>query len=548
MTLTATPPYRTSLDGWEPSALGCEGATCAVDLPADTIVTVRAHAHPFVRLSATDKDPLLRLREDGLAADFYIHDAVRSEQSVAPGDGVRYFEAHLLTPDRGEYGFGVQTAAAPVVVASLGADDQGFGLAADGSVFYDGAWEARIAGGGDLYGIVVDYRGATPTAYVIAPASGGSAVVHTRALPAVTEPLFIYLVGSKRVPSYELALRVGNDTTALPFELDPDGALRTAGLTDVADALTLGWSDPYAGPPDAPPSVTVSADQVVTAGTTVTVSADASDSEDGDLTGSIEWELLSSPHYAGRVRGSGSDFTFTPTAVGLHPARARVRDHTGQVTEAIVQVQVPGPVAQQAVVQLAHDPLDSAGATISPDGLSAHFHDPGKYGLRANQSLYGGMGYFEIQRLAPGAVNVGGGLVTGDGDIAPYTWADIPASCSVNMEAGVWHDLVWVHDFPGPAASFDTFGFAVDYRGEHPLVYVITEGEVIDELALNDVWVEVYPMIYGNPLATDGPHGYDEAINFGASPFAYDARAALTAYGVDVTGFTPGWGQANTTP
>ena len=52
------------------------------------------------------------------------------------------------------------------------------------------------------------------------------------------------------------------------------------------------------------------------------------DAEDGDRSATIEWELLSSAHYDGRLRAVGSSFTFTPTAVGLHPVRARITDAT----------------------------------------------------------------------------------------------------------------------------------------------------------------------------------------------------------------------------
>jgi hypothetical protein len=279
----------------------------------------------------------------------------------------------------------------------------------------------------------------------------------------------------------------------------------------------------------------------------VTVSASASDPEDGDLGPLIEWELLSSPHYAGRITGAGETFTFTPTAIGVHPALARTRDHAGHVVEATVRVSVPGTVEQHDPVVLVHDTLSSHGAQLSPDALSARFTDPGKYGVRANQSLYGGLGYFEIRRVVGTVENLGGGLVTGDGHIAPYDWYDIPGSCSINMEGGVWRDLIWQQNFPGPASTFRTFGFAVDYRGEHPIVYVVAEGEVISELLLDDVWVEIYPMIYGNPTDTL-PGAYDMRINFGATPFENDVLAALAAYGVDWTGFTPGWGDANTTP
>jgi len=61
------------------------------------------------------------------------------------------------------------------------------------------------------------------------------------------------------------------------------------------------------------------------------------------------------------------------------------------------------------------------------------------------------------------------------------------------------------------------------------------------EVVLDDVWTELYPMLYGNPLGTT-PGSYDESINFGASPFTYDPITVLGAEGVDTTGLTVGWG------
>ena len=44
--------------------------------------------------------------------------------------------------------------------------------------------------------------------------------------------------------------------------------------------------------------------------------------------------------------------------------------------------------------------------------------------------------------------------------------------------------------------------------------------QVVDTIALDDVTVPIYPMLYGNPTVT--PSGSAETINFGATPFHYD--------------------------
>jgi hypothetical protein len=367
--------------------------------------------------------------------------------------------------------------------------------------------------------------------------------MHTEALTGITSPLYVFVAGSKEAPTWHLEINPGNDTVNVPFAYDPAAALRDAGLDDAASALTLGWGTTFAGDPDDPPMLSMPSELEVAPGTPVTLRASASDTEDGDLTSKIEWELLSSPHYAGRAHASGGTFTFTPTAVGVHPARALVRDAAGHRVEATVRVRVPGPVTMVDRPHLVADARSGADIAIAPDGLSARWGGVGKNGVRANQSIYGAFWYFEFERLG-GAVNEGGGLVTGDGNIAPYSWADVPASCSVNVSDGVYYDLIWQADFPAATTAYDHYGFAVDYRGEHPTVYVIANGAILDRLVLSDAWVELYPLIYGNETGTTPDGAYDEAINFGQRPFAYDPVAILGAAGVDTSELVVGWGGA----
>lgn len=546
VSLVVAPAYRSTMDGWDEP--GCGGA-CVLTLDADRTITARIDRHPFVRLSDVDRDPYLRLRDDGLAADFHLNGGARSIQSVAPGSGVFYFEARFSGVSRELHGFGIATAAAPVTMTWLGETDQSYGVEADGSLVHDGAWLGSIGRGHDRLGMVVDYRGTSPIVYVIALAADGvsSEVRDARELTSITAPVHIFVAGLKRDTDYVIEIEPGNDTTTHPFELDPRGALRALGLGSVASRLVLGFGDTYAGPRDTAPSLVVPGDRTVTAGGAVTLTASAIDAEDGDLSAQIEWELLSSPHYGGRARATGPTFSFTPSAIGLHPARARVRDHAGNVREATVRVRVPGPVVQHDPVRLVRDALSSPGAELSADGLRARWIDLGKYGLRANQALYGEFWYFEITRLVPPA-NQGGGLVAAGGNIAPYTWDDVPGSCSVNMLGGVWRDLIWQRDFPRAMASYTTVGFAVDYRGENPIVYVVADGEVVTELVLADVWIELHPMIYGNPTGLSASGEHDAEINFGASPFVNDPVAALGAYGADASALEVGWGDANTTP
>ncbi len=534
VTMRAEPGYRSEIEGWD---LCGASVLCTVVVNGDLRVTARVTRAEGVRLSETDRDPALILRDDWLAVDFAESGGVRSRESIAPGSGVHYFEAHRLVEPRVAFGFGVATADAPLTQTSIGQTDQSFGLTADGSVFHAGRWITRLERG-DRYGFVVDYRGEAPLVYVL---TATGRVFESELLSAIRSPLYVYLVGSKSAPTWHVEINPGNDTTVAPFAFDARAMLNAAGYADVAEALLEGWGATFAGPPDDPPHLSVPPDLEVTAGTPVTLRASATDAEDGDLGDAITWELLSSPHYAGRIRGSGETFTFTPTAVGLHPARASVRDEAEHRVEATVMVRVRGPVREQTRVMLVQDALSGSGIEIAPDGRAARWTARGKNGVRANQGLYGEFWYFEIRRLVE-PINQGGGLVIAAGNLNPYTLLDVPPSCSINTFDGVYQDLIWHSNFPMPVASYEHYGFAVDYRGMHPVVYIIAGNVVVDELVLEDAWVEVFPMLYGNPTGLSGAGEYDEGINFGAAPFAYDASAILSAHGVDTSELEVRWG------
>lgn len=550
VTLTAIPESSGRFAGWS-GACAAAGSdpTCVVDVTEPLAVDGMFEAAAFVptHLSATDRDPGLRIRDDGLAADFEEQGGVRSDRAIPSGSGVSYFEARRLTDALDLYGVGVATDTVPVTGPSafVGTNDQTFGADPSGAIRYDGAWVGGFDGAlVDRYGFVVDYRGATPTVHFIAVDGSGPAIVHSQPMPAVTTPLYIYLAGTKRTVGYEVEINPGHDTTNFPFFYDPEALLRAAGMGEVADALVLGWGGTRRRAPDDAPVLSPSADLTVSAGTPVTVSVAATDTEDGDMTADVRWELLSTPYYAGRLTGRGGTFSFTPTEIGVHPARAWVRDSAGQLSEVVVEVTVSGPVAQHDPVRLEPDPLSGAGVVLSPDGLSARWTGLGKMGIRANQSNYGRFWYFETERLVAPR-NQGGGLVVGNGDLNPYDWAHVPQSCSTNNGGGIWRNIMWQANFPDPdPASYTHYGFAVDYRGRHPIVYVIVGGAVAQELYLDDVWTEIHPMLYGNPSST-ASGDYDETINFGGSPFFYDPAAALTAHGVDVTAFELGWGDAS---
>jgi hypothetical protein len=335
----------------------------------------------------------------------------------------------------------------------------------------------------------------------------------------------------------QTSVNPGNDTTNFPFFYDPKALMRAAGLAG-ADELVLGWGDSYAGAYDNAPTLTLSADQTVALGTLVTVSATASDREEGDLSARITWGDLATPLGA-RTSGVGGSFALVPNALGVHELMASVTDSVGKVTTASVHVNVTGVLPSANPVHLQPDATSGAGIELSSDGLSARFTAPAKLGIRANQGLLHGFQYFEIHRDIP-AMNMGGGLVIQNGNLNPYGPVDVPPSCSVNVLGGTWHSLMFHKNFPDGFETEEYYGFAVDYRAATPVVYVIVRSQVVDTIPLSDVTVPIYPMLYGNPTVT--PSGSAETINFGAKPLHYDAASALRGAGIDVTGFKAGWG------
>jgi hypothetical protein len=550
VTLTAAPALGSTFVGWSDPSGACAGVgPCVLTVDRARAIEATFEGHTPVRLNPADRDPDVRIREyDRLAADLDLDfGGVRSDVSIGPGSGVFYFEGRRTTNELGPYGVGVCSGTYPLNGTSVGSTDQAFGVTATGGIDYDSTFQGLFdATATTHYGMVVDYRGSHPIVHAIIrdfdwdlleirPKIGRSLTMTN-----VTTPVYILAAGLRTVVGEEIEINAGNDTTNFPFHYDVRAVLRAAGLEDVANALVLGWGGTYAGPVSSPPSVTVSADAVVSNGSMVTVNATATDPEDGSLTGAIEWELLSSPHYLGRIRGSGGSFSFTATGVGIHPARARVVDSTGHVTEAVVRIRVPGPVATPATTRLEADPLSGDGVVLDPSGTRARFTGLGKMGIRANQSCYGCFWYFEFYREhAP--ENMGGGLVTGMGNLSPFDWDDVPQSIAINILGGSWRNLIPKASFPSPASSFDHYGVAVDYRGEHPIVYVIVDDVLHYQVEMTDTWTEIYPMLYGNPVGT--PAGsFDEGVNFGDAPFTYDPVAILSAEGIDTSGLVVGWG------
>ncbi|MEM9070803.1 MAG: hypothetical protein AAGE52_20005 [Myxococcota bacterium] len=524
-------------------------------------ITVNA-APAICELSRTDisPDPEIAVTPDGLAVEMTTISAVgvRSDCSVGPSaSAVYYFEGSIAPyecdPADAPEGcvdtpfqlmsFGVGTATLSFA-GSPGETDQGFSLDTGGAYFYDGMFLGAFDRySTNTYGFVVDYRSATPTVHLITDNYGSPTVTHTQALPEVTTPLFAMLTGGRRKVGVDAQFNFGGDTTNRPFRFDADAVLRANGLASVADALVPGYGGTAAGTLNARPSLSVSADVSIPLGDSVTVTATATDAEDGNLTAAIAWEDLATV-YGSRTTGSGGSFMVTPTQLGRHPLRATVFDSAGGRRQAIVMVTVTGTLPQFDPVELTtSDPNLGAGITLSSDNLSARWTIADKMGVRANQANLDEFWYFEGTRLG-GPVNQGVGLAIWEGDLNPYSADNVPPSYSINTSGGAWQSIIF---HAGYDTTNTTYGFAVDYRGVNPTVYLIIGGEVVDEWFMYDVFVPLHPMLYGNETGEGIP--FDASINFGATAFAQDPCTALSNYGLasaDVAALELGWGDANT--
>jgi hypothetical protein len=504
-----------------------------------------------VRWSASDHGAQVFLSPDRLSVENRGDErgGARSDRAVQPGSGVFYFEAERLIDRPGLWGIGVATALAPLD-QGIGSTPQSFGIDTLGQVGVSAA-ACNVTSFADSdrqrhYGFVVDYRGASANIYVLLEgATAGSPVLRFSCATTLTAPLFIAYAGVRYAVGYQLALNAGSDLTDFPFYFRPDdvrAAFVSAGLTSVAAALVPGFAQTRSPPADAAPVLTAPADRTVAVGTAVQLSATAMDAEDGDLTGAIVWTDLSSQHHA-PLTGTGGSFSFTPTAIGRRPIAVSATDWDGLKTERIVMITVTGSLPQANPVRLVPDALSGPNIALSASGLQARFVDLGKYGIRANQAIYGQYWYFEGHRESASPENMGIGLVIPDGRLNPYDFVDVPWSCSINLLDSIWRNLI-------SQTSYDTsqnhYGFAVDYRGLHPIVHFIVGGAYRTSLTLDDVWGPIYPMVYGDPRNTPSLD-WDVTVNFGASAFQFpNAQTILNAAGVDTTGLSLGWGAANT--
>jgi Ca2+-binding RTX toxin-like protein len=512
-----------------------EPGLCGCGVPETTPC---AGAFVPVLLSETDKSDNVHLSDDSLElriSNTQNDGGVRSDVSVASGSGVWYFEmSQIGITGNGFFGAGVGTATAPLD-QTIGSTTQSVGMTGGGIVWFDGNFIGNF-GHADTIGFVVDYRGVNPIVHIIGYDFGESAQRHKRTLP-VTTPVFAMFTGQAAHHGEIARFNFGSDTENHPFVHDVVAVLNAAGETSAAGALVRGFGQTRALTHSNPPVLTVDPDLSIAVNTPLTLHASATDTEDGSLTSEILWENTAESYYV-RQRGSGNTFSFTPTEIGKYPIRVLVKDSADVVTEDEIMVTVTGTLPQLDPVRLVINSDSGAGISLSPDGLSAHYTLNEKMAVRANQGNYGRFWYFEARRLSDASFSLGTGLVVSKGSLNPLSFFTTQPSLEVNFLGSAWRDLVFQANTPSPAGYY---GFAVDYRGEHPIVYVIVDNAVIYTVTLDHVWVPLYPMLYGN----SAPGPYDNVINFGATAFQFNPTTALTNAGVSTTGFQPYWGDSN---
>ena len=253
-------------------------------------------------------NPGLTLSEDGLGASFI--DTQKS--AILANQGMIgefwYWEAHRLQP-RDNYGFGFNnpyTFLDPYCCINTGIDQVGpsMSLNAVGGIWRNlnlqtGYDQTEVT---EYYGYAVDYRSSRPIVYVIGldgvvdaiPSNGNDFdALH---LDDFITPIYPMIYGNAPFPRLPVEISRANFGTE-PFYYNAKQALKDFGV-DVAD-FRPGWGvheqDGHLGyGADAEAEITLltELDNYLSVGDSITLSATASDFEDGDISADIVWELV----------------------------------------------------------------------------------------------------------------------------------------------------------------------------------------------------------------------------------------------------------------
>jgi len=194
-----------------------------------------------------------------------------------------------------------------------------------------------------------------------------------------------------------------------------------------------------------------------------------------------------------------------------------------------------------------HTPNDIA---LSPDRLGAEWLTGSTAGVRSTRAVAPGSGVFYFEAVAA--------LDYFDIGVAPVSARlNSPAGSADN--GGFSVNVIGYYASAGNTTEFKpaanaTYGLIVDYRGTHPVVYLIAgssgPGELVTTQTLSGVSQPLFIQLSGERRAA----GFQVRINAGNDrvnfPFTLDPTAALNAAGAaDVASqLTPGWGKTPQLP
>ncbi len=190
-----------------------------------------------------------------------------------------------------------------------------------------------------------------------------------------------------------------------------------------------------------------------------------------------------------------------------------------------------------------------------------------KRAIRANVGIAPGeFRYFESERLGAqnDLRNIGHGVAAADAPIDPYCcfidptdpdydplvpYTGTPPSLAVNSVGGAFRRLQQISQESLDLAQSRFYGFAVDYTGSEPKIYIVgtdANGVMTVSSAVSGMGfaaaAPVVPMHYGHPYEGSGPLA---RMNLGLQKFHYNLPAiktALIARGANVATFKPGVG------
>jgi len=190
----------------------------------------------------------------------------------------------------------------------------------------------------------------------------------------------------------------------------------------------------------------------------------------------------------------------------------------------------------------------SPSIVISLDRLGVTYTVSNVQAVRSNRALEPGSGffYFEGTRLA-GVEDYGFGLATANASLSAWGGTDSEGeSLGANVGGGIWYGGDFVGSFP--YAFNPTYGIAVDYRGIHPIAYVIARevaggpSHVFKRVVLNQITSAVHILVYGTPTTTGVQQELNPGNDLARADFVLDPVAALdAAYYRGSEGLVLGW-------